>query len=365
MQQYPDPSNAIRILPYSLDPSQGHDRGGAKPLFVTWHRQQGENDLYDEFLGRPAGNRADSTFWVEKTGKITRLLTDSVAPWTNGFWANSPNLANPLIAQLYRQTGGKGGTNAWAITIETAGNVDEPLTEQQIDACARIAAYCYFALGIPADRIHHVGHGEVGEHQYCPGKLFQFDEILRRANLIIAQVQGNSNIPVGMVALDNPNKLDIYKDAWSDPSSGLIVLQPFANFYRDNGGQAKFGKPTSGMYGATGSEEQQFKYAHFYLDKASGKVVAEMKDRNNPQGFDVGPGMLGTAKKLGYELETNEEFYIPDPAKPQPGLGKLSLAWASNPADGQVHIFMAIEHKEQVQPDGTIPWEVKVVKEEV
>ncbi|MDB5079575.1 MAG: hypothetical protein JWP00_1499, partial [Chloroflexi bacterium] len=51
-------------------------------------------------------------------------------------------------------------------------------------------------------------------------------------------------------------------------------------------------------------------------------------------------------------------------AKPQPGLGKLSLAWAADPANGgQVHIFMAIEHPEQKQQDGTVPWEVKVVKE--
>jgi hypothetical protein len=201
-----DPSDNVTILPLAFDPSHGRD--GADIRFVTWHRQQGRNSLYDEFKGRKPGNLADCTFELKENGIINRLLPDYVAPWTNGFWANNPNLKNPVIAQLFNETGGRGGTNPWTITVETAGFVTSPLTEAQLNGAAKIAAYCYFTFGIPCDRTHHVGHGEVGEHPYCPGNLFQFDEIIRRGNAIIAK-GGTTILNTKPLAPFDPNPLKL------------------------------------------------------------------------------------------------------------------------------------------------------------
>jgi hypothetical protein len=113
-----------------------------------------------------------------------------------------------------------------------------------------------------------------------------------------------------------------------------------------HGGEAVFGKPISGVHGEVGqpgSVVQEYEFAHLFLNRATNQVEAQMKDRTNPQGFKVGPGIYGKCKEHGLKLITNEMWFSPDPG--QPGLGKMSRAWAQD-AKGVTVVIMASEQPE-------------------
>jgi N-acetyl-anhydromuramyl-L-alanine amidase AmpD len=77
---------------------------------------------------------------------------------------------------------------------------------------------------------------------------------------------------------------------------------PIAQYVAEHGGTAVFGKVLGGVYGTNGSIEQNYEYAHLYVDKATGKVIAEMKDRVNPKGFSIGPGVYSVLQAEGMKL---------------------------------------------------------------
>jgi N-acetylmuramoyl-L-alanine amidase len=135
---------------------------------------------------------------------------------------------------------------------------------------------------------------------------------------------------------------------------------PCMDYFNAHGGEAVFGKPIGGQHGSTpGAVEREFEFAHMYLDKATGKVIAQMKDRTNPQGFKVGPGIYGKCKEHGLKLVTNEMWFSPDPG--QPGLGKMSRAWAQD-SSGVTVVIMASELIELAKPGEATPWKVEVLE---
>jgi hypothetical protein len=334
------------------------DQGPARNLSaVNWfvvHDTEGTMASDEPELTRDDAKIASCHALIAPDGLLVFMVPLSITAWTPG---------NDAVAER-------------SINVEMSGFATKGYTEAQYKSMAAFFRWCLAqGCSIPAEyaartgRIGIIGHQDVpnpntpgafggASGHTDPGPLFSWAKFI---SYIKEGTNVPSNIPPGMVALDNPNNLDIYKGAWSDPATGLIVLQPFAAFYQANGGLEKFGKPTSGLYGTNGSQEQQFKYAHFYIEQGTGKVVAEMKSRVNPNGFNVGLGMLSKAREKGFEMLTNEQYYIPDPLNVQPGLGKMSRAWAQD-KDGVTLVLMASELVELAKPGQDTPWKVEVLE---
>jgi hypothetical protein len=316
-----DPTNQVNLIPGHA----GRGRGGIRPKLICLHVQEGSNDLYQEFLNRPAGNQADCTIWSKQDGTLVRLLNDSDTPWTNGDVVD-PDMSNSIIAGMV--LAGVGNTNAYSYTIEHQGFASKGFSDAQVESTAKMCAYWCSINGWQPSRDRIVGHYQVGAHKNCPGPLFPFERVVARAKELL----GGGNV--------------------------TPTYDPCMEYFNANGGESVFGKPIGGQYGTNGSVERNFTLAHLYVGP-DGKVVAEMKDRVNPQNFKVGSGIYGKAQALGLRLITSEQWYSPDPG--QPGLGKMSRAWAQD-KDGVTLVLMASELIELAKPGQDTPWKVEVLE---
>jgi hypothetical protein len=135
---------------------------------------------------------------------------------------------------------------------------------------------------------------------------------------------------------------------------------PCMDYFNAHGGEAVFGKPIGGQHGSTpGAVEREFEFCHMYLDKATGKVIAQMKDRTNPQRKDVGPGVIAEAAKRKLQVITDEQYFTAE----KPELGKRSFTWARDIANGVVYIIIALQLSDTVTNKPGDQWEIKVVRE--
>jgi hypothetical protein len=284
-----DPTNQVNLIPGHA----GRGRGGVRPKLICLHVQEGTNDLYQEFLNRPAGNQADCTIWSKQDGTLVRLLNDSDTPWTNGDVVD-PDMSNSIIAGMV--LAGVGNTNAYSYTIEHQGFASKGFSDAQVESTAKMCAYWCSINGWQPSRDRIVGHYQVGAHKNCPGPLFPFDKVVARAKELL----GGGNV--------------------------TPTYDPCMDYFNAHGGEAVFGKPVGGQFGTNGSVERNFEYCHMYLDKATGHVVAEMKDRVNPKGLSVGPGVYSVLQTEGMTALTNEDYFIPEGNKP--GLTKRSFTYA-------------------------------------
>lgn len=364
--QAPKPNN----IQWVGSPNHWDGRDGNQVIAICDHIMQGTMESTRGWFNNP-DSQVSAHFGVAEDGRIHQYVSLENAAWANGIAEN----IDQGIPWLVSAVANKVNENNLTVSIEHEGDTGDVMPEAQYQSTLALHRWLIGLYGVPVDRDHIIGHYQISGRQKanCPGTGFPWQRLmadLATDNAASTGAGGSTPtgpaLPPGFVWDTSGHNVP---GAIIDSSTGNLILQPFADYWLSNGAVEKFGRPLEygahGEAGQPGSVVTEFKYAHMYVDQQTKKVVAQMKDRNNPAGFDVGPGMMATARKLGYEMLTNEQFFIADPAKPQPGLGKLSLAWASDPASaGQVHIFMAIEHPEQKQPDGTIPWEVKVVKEE-
>jgi hypothetical protein len=289
-----DPTTRIRLIPGHA----GRGRAGAKPQLMVMHVQEGANDLYPEFLNRPAGREADCTIWSKQDGTLDRLLYDSDSPWTNGD-VSEPDMNSPIIAGLVRA--GVDNTNAYSYTIEHQGFASIGFTDAQIEGTSKMVAYWCSLNGWVPSRDRVVGHYQVGSHKNCPGPKFPFDRVIARAKEILANGGGE-------VAPD---------------------YTPIADYVAAHGGEAVFGKPTSGVHGGVGqpgSVVQEYEFAHLFLNRATGEVIAQMRDPNIivKNGFQLGHGMLeywnkvdlpGVPHPLGLPLSNEKDWTSPEGKK--------------------------------------------------
>jgi hypothetical protein len=284
-----DPTTQLHLIPGHA----GRGRGGARPKLIVCHVQEGTNDLYQEFLNRPAGNQADCTIWSKQDGTLVRLLNDSDTPWTNGDVVD-PDMANPIIAGMV--VAGVDNTNAYSYTIEHQGFASKGFSDAQIEATAKMCAYWCFINGWTPSRDRIVGHYQVGAHKNCPGPLFPFERVVTRAKELLG---GGNMTP---------------------------TYDPCMDYFNAHGGEQVFGKPLGGQFGTNGSVERNFEFCHMYLDKATNQVITEMKDRVNPKGLSVGPGVYSVLQSEGMTALTNEDYFIPEGNKA--GLTKRSFTYA-------------------------------------
>jgi hypothetical protein len=303
-----DPTNQTNLIPGHA----GRGRDGSRPKLIVLHVQQGFNDLYQEFLNRPPGNQADCTIWSKQDGTLVRLLNDTDTPWTNGDVVD-PDMGNVIIGGMV--LAGVSNTNAYSYTIEHQGFADRGFSDAQIESTAKMCAYWCFIRGWTPSRDRIVGHYQVGAHKNCPGPLFPFDKVIARAKEILG-------------------------------GATVEPYDPCMEYFNAHGGEAVFGKPISGQFGTNGSVERNFEFAHLYLDKATGKVIAEMKDRVNPKGFSIGPGVYSALQAEGMQALTNEQYYSPNPGQ-APGLSQISFTYASRDK-----VTYRVEAIQDQSPDG-------------
>lgn len=181
-----DPTTQVQLIPGHA----GRGRGGVRPKLICVHVQQGYNDLYQEFLNRPADNQADCTIWSKQDGTLVRLLKDSDTPWTNGD-VSAPDMTNPIIGGMV--LAGVTNTNAYSYTIEHQGFADRGFNNAQVEATARMCAYWCYINGWEPSRDRIVGHYQVGNHKNCPGPLFPFARVVTRAKEILDS-EGSSHV---------------------------------------------------------------------------------------------------------------------------------------------------------------------------
>jgi N-acetylmuramoyl-L-alanine amidase len=135
------------------------------------------------------------------------------------------------------------------------------------------------------------------------------------------------------------------------------VDNPIAAYVAAHGGEAVFGKPMGGIYGTNGSVEADYTLAHLFVNKATGKVEAQMKDRTNPQNLSIGPGVYTALKAEGMVAISAEQYFSPNSGQ---NLGQRSFTYAQD-KDGVTYQIQAIE---DINGDGTKPgtWSTQVWK---
>lgn len=142
--------------------------GGIRPRTygLVLHVQVGNGSLYGYF-GNPA-NSVSSAYWVSKSGVIEQYYDDALTGWTQA-----------------------DGNSSW-VAVETEGNVDEPLTDAQLDAVASLLSQLSDKYGFPIQNTSDVNGRGLGHHAMggvawgnhpCPGpiRIAQKDEIVARA----------------------------------------------------------------------------------------------------------------------------------------------------------------------------------------
>ena len=175
----------------------GHaGRGRGYPItFIVVHIQQGLGDLFSYF----SNQELDSTMWNPRQGKVERLLNDSDTPWTNGAFSNL-NKQNPAIMNLvnkYNPTVDPNGINSnpFSVTVENEGFPNDIMNPDQYARLVGLIAYWCKKHNIPVDRNHIIGHGEIGEHAYCPGAIVErnWDKIITDVKNLLEVKMYNPN----------------------------------------------------------------------------------------------------------------------------------------------------------------------------
>lgn len=169
----PGPTKGANMPPRpTIVPKPSPNRGGYahphEPQCVVWHITQGTDSL--GWLRSPA-SKASANYLIARDGTIYELVEPTVSAWANGI-ADSPNLANPIVAACIKQ---KRNLNTVSISIEhegfTSNNKGGSLTPAQIAATIALTAWLCGEFGIPADRAHIFGHNQIDSvnRPYCPG----------------------------------------------------------------------------------------------------------------------------------------------------------------------------------------------------
>lgn len=305
-------------------PNYYNGRSGQQVVAIVDHIMVGTMESTRGWFNNPA-SQVSSTFGVAKDGRIHQYVALEDAAWANGI----TEAVDVSIDWLVNAVRTRINPNNLTVSIEHEGNSGDVMPEAQYQATLALHKWLISLYpAIKVDRQHIIGHYQIMSRTKanCPGKGFPWSRLIN-------DLSGGT----GMTP----------------------VYDPLMDYFNAHGGEAVFGKPVGGQYGTNGSVERNFTLSHFILDKVTNQVLVQMKDRTNPQGFDVGPGIYNKCKELGLKLIVGEQWFSPDPG--QPGLGKMSRAWAQD-AKGVTFVIMASEQPELAKPGQDTPWKVEVLK---
>ncbi len=339
-------------------------RDNNKVVAIVDHIIVGSIESANGWFNNPQ-SEVSAHFGVAKDGRVWQWVSTNDTAWANG----KTEQVDQSVPWLVNAVNNKVNPNSLTVSIEHEGNTGDVFPEAQYLATLSLHRMLVRDLKIIPDRQHIIGHYQVMKFQKanCPGKGFPWTRLM--GDLAVDSINdiGSSPAPAPAPTLPDGFTLDNSghnaAGAIIDSTTGNLILQPFADYWLNNGSLEVFGRPLEygahGSVGEAGSVVCEFKYAHMYLDKTTRKVVVEMKDRNNPQGFKVGFGMLQLARSSNYIFITSEQWFTPDAN--QPGLGKMSRAWVQD-KDGKTLVLMASEMPELTQPGQDTPWKVEVLE---
>ncbi|GMA52079.1 hypothetical protein GCM10025857_68350 [Alicyclobacillus contaminans] len=146
-------------------------RMGYKPAFIVDHVMDGTLSGTDSWF-QNSSSQVSAHYGVGKDGSIHQYVKDTDTAWANG-QANRPTWA------LYSQFAGH--LNASSISIEHEGQPGDGLTEAQYQATLWLHRQLIAKWGIPADRLHVIGHNEIDSvnRADCPGPKFPWDRLMQ------------------------------------------------------------------------------------------------------------------------------------------------------------------------------------------
>ena len=212
-------------------PNHFKGRKGWKPDMIVSHITEGNFNGAVSWLCNPK-SIASSHFVVAQDGRITQLVSLEDGSWCNGTSVNPPtSKLDYRKSTLKNVKTRKTNANYYTVTIEHEGFSYEGqgrLTEAQLKATIWLHKHIIkevkriYDVDIPIDREHIVGHFEINPitKPNCPGKNFQFDEIIKELRKGVVDVAiENWQREMGEKALDSLNKK-------KDNKGNLIVDSP-------------------------------------------------------------------------------------------------------------------------------------------
>jgi hypothetical protein len=280
-------------------------------------------------------------------------------------WANAGWVADLFLECHTQGLGDASVRGCFAIYPDWGGDTDiavrDGLGLRMVKAISGATGIPVWSRGVMSEKSTGVGISG-----YRLGIFLRTAPIAAKTTRLIVEHGAHTN-PQDLTLLQSPPTQQKIAQAGAkaviDYFGGTKVApdyDPCMDYFNAHGGEAVFGKPVGGQHGSTpGAVEREFEFAHMYLDKATGKVVAEMKDRTNPQGKDVGPGVIAEAAKRRLQVITDEQYFTAE----KPELGKRSFTWARDIADGVVYIIIALQLSDTVTNKPGGQWEIKVVRE--
>jgi hypothetical protein len=149
------------------------------------------------FANRANSNGPSAHLYVARDGSAIEAINPTrFAAWSNGD-VTEPDLDNPGIARAvkFRDKGFNTNEAYWE-EIECVGAGVFPLTDAQIETCARRIARRSQLSGLPIDRTTVHGHWQINgvNRQNCPAPRDtheeRLDTIIRRARVIAAGASG-------------------------------------------------------------------------------------------------------------------------------------------------------------------------------
>jgi len=142
-----------------------------RPTHVVMHIAEGSLSACDAWLTNPQSN-ASAHYAVGKDGSIHQYVNEADAAWANGA-VREPRIPLPSDAN----------PNEWTISLEHEGYTGEPWTPEMYAADAWLLRGIHERWGIPLDRDHIIGHGDLDSvtRPQCPGTGLDWGRLLREA----------------------------------------------------------------------------------------------------------------------------------------------------------------------------------------
>lgn len=197
-------------------------RDGKMAVAIADHIMEGTMESTDGWFRNPA-SEVSSHFGVAKDGRIWQWVKIQDTAWTNGNLEEGLDLSCDWLVECWAN-GVKSkqiNPNRRTISIEHEGLTGERLTEKQYASTLWLHRQIIEQTGIKHDRQHIVGHYQISPKSKpdCPGTGFPWTRL-------IMDLTGEILPPDGAFDLN-----------------GYHVPEPFATYWKKNGGLPVFGLP--------------------------------------------------------------------------------------------------------------------------
>ena len=195
------------------------------PDLIVSHITEGAFNGAVSWLSNPQ-SKASSHFVVAQDGRITQLVDITEAAWINGT-NTDPNSGNFYGNSLLRSVRDrKTNANFYSVGIEHEGihaRTKGRLTPIQLEATIWLHQHIIaeikriYGMDIELDREHIVGHYQVDpiRKPFCPGELFQFDEIIEAL-----KTKGEENM---ILQLEHEWQWKMLAEAYEDLENKMIL----------------------------------------------------------------------------------------------------------------------------------------------